>query len=533
MGSFLEKITSRQRWFSICGEMANLCQESTRRRLSVPRRASTKANPVAIPRDFIADRLDTDDPLSGYCVRCRDTGWLQGFVTFTTFTTWTHWFQWNSRAAESQLSTLPGPIRDWGLLEERALDYEGELSSLLEKQERTGNADAEGVVWPRVAELGCIGSLGCGKFLMELVINEMVRSQKFDWLVLQATHLSVPFYEMLGFVRVGCVARYAAKGANFMGAPVVAYKHWTYPDMPSKLLAQQPPSYMMALKIGCAGRKQTRSLSRGAVVTDTAQQYFLRNSKEWPRIKVLKAGSKEAERARVKVEAMDRVHYSRDSASKRGQVNAGRRGPARATTPAPVPTGPRSVSLEVKVCVKCKGTYGMYETKKAVARLSISVNADDAKTMLATAHTKGKSRRAAGRDRLKIQSLLQKQVTRRLRERDPPPMYNCVVTIQKERSVIGGTRRFDYNSSQNRRRFFFVMKYNPDTTMCSLVPLVKCGVFSATTNCAGQLKWRLVPEGKGKELYLPAREMSIVPGAVAVLNDPDADRERWYIPTTC
>ena len=296
----------------------------------------------------------------------------------------------------------------------------------------------------------------------------------------------------------------------------------------------------MALKIGCASRKRTRSVSRCVVDNDTAK-YFLRNSKEWPRIKVLKAGSKEAERARVKVEAMDRVHYSGESASKREQVSAGRRGHASAMAQAPIPTGPRSISLEVKVCVKCKGTYGMYETKKAVARLNISVNADDAKMMLATVRTKDKlppgagrkmhtSRSAVGRGRLKIQSLLHNQITRRLRERDPPPMYNCVVTIHKERSVIGGTRRFDYNSSQNRQRFFFVMEYNPDTTMCSLVPLVKCGVFSPINNYPGKLKWRLVPEGKGKELHLPARECSIVPGAVAALDDQDADRERWYIP---
>ena len=224
-GSFLEKITSRHRWFSICGEMTSICQESTRRRLAVPRRPASKTSPTAVPGAYIADRLDTDDPLSGYCVRHRDTGWLQGFVTFTTFTSWTHWFQWDSCAAEARIAALPGAIRDWGLLEERSIDWGGELSAQLEKQKRAGNADAEGIVWPRVAELGCIGSLGCGKFLMQIVINELAEGGNYDFLVLQATNLSVPFYEMLGFVRVGAVARYA-KSTNIMDAPVVAYKHW-------------------------------------------------------------------------------------------------------------------------------------------------------------------------------------------------------------------------------------------------------------------------------------------------------------------
>ena len=40
--------------------------------------------------EYMADRLDTDDPLWGYTARRRgsEAGQLQGFVTVTTFTTW-------------------------------------------------------------------------------------------------------------------------------------------------------------------------------------------------------------------------------------------------------------------------------------------------------------------------------------------------------------------------------------------------------------------------------------------------------------
>ena len=273
-------------------------------------------------------------------------------------------------------------------------------------------------------------------------------------------------------------------------------------------------------------------------------KYLLRRSKDWPRIKVLKAGSKEAERARLKVEAMDRLHYSREPVPNRRENAKHRQARIDAIAKTGIlPVGPRKIVVEFKVCVKCKGTYGLFETKKAVARLCIFVDAGGANS--GNGFGKGKSsgkgkphvrsqsqvnRLPRPSGRLKLTSLLKKQILQRLTEGEPAPMYNCVVTIRKERSVLGGTRRFDYNSTQKRRRFFYVMKYNPDTTMCWLVPIVKCGVFSPAKKHAGHPMWRLVPEGKGKELHLPARECDIVSGAIAVHDDPDADKERWWIP---
>ena len=69
-----------------------------------------------------------------------------------------------------------------------------------------GDPDNEGVVWPRVAELALLGGLGCGRWLVQLVIDGLEdESSPYRYLVTQATDNSVPFYERMGFVRVGAV----------------------------------------------------------------------------------------------------------------------------------------------------------------------------------------------------------------------------------------------------------------------------------------------------------------------------------------
>ena len=60
--------------------------------------------PSGLPLVYIADRMDIDDPLWGYQIRCAKTGWLQGFITLTVFTTWTHYFEWNSLAPASGMA---------------------------------------------------------------------------------------------------------------------------------------------------------------------------------------------------------------------------------------------------------------------------------------------------------------------------------------------------------------------------------------------------------------------------------------------
>jgi hypothetical protein len=151
------------------------------------------------------------------------------------------------------------------------MDVDGTLAAALQNTIYEGDPEEQGVVWPRVAEIGLLGGLGCGRWLTECAIEEvcaicpaipaiphtlvlqlntslgwvswsrltcaewvdeqghpltfaaatqnthrpfftpsmqMERTSTYEFVVLQATTNSVPFYESLGFVRVGAVARY-------------------------------------------------------------------------------------------------------------------------------------------------------------------------------------------------------------------------------------------------------------------------------------------------------------------------------------
>ena len=90
--SVLLRPSSRRQWFVCLKELESLARESLDRRatrLQLP-------PPSGLPLVYIADRMDIDDPLWGYQVRCAKTGRLQGFINMTVFTTWTHYFEWNS-----------------------------------------------------------------------------------------------------------------------------------------------------------------------------------------------------------------------------------------------------------------------------------------------------------------------------------------------------------------------------------------------------------------------------------------------------
>ena len=67
-------------------------------------------------------------------------------------------------------------------------------------------------MWPRIAELSLLGALGCGGWLLQLVIDGLETEQSpYRYIVTQATDNSVPFYERMGFVRVGAVSAVASK----------------------------------------------------------------------------------------------------------------------------------------------------------------------------------------------------------------------------------------------------------------------------------------------------------------------------------
>ncbi|KAL3915459.1 MAG: hypothetical protein SGILL_005644 [Bacillariaceae sp.] len=230
-GSVIQEVTGRQAFKEIMGEMVLLCNEAMKRN----RAGRTASKPLSL--EYIADRLDVDDPCFGYIVRSK-AGQLQGFITVTTFTNWQKNFKWDSmhevafyydnedhgdsprspsprkpngtgtpRRKRNASPRTPTPMKR---PRKRVVDEDGSLAKELQKTVRLGDPYNEGIVWPRIAEISLLGALGCGKALVQLVIEHLEfqrasGSANYDYLAQQATDNSIPFYESRGFVRVGAV----------------------------------------------------------------------------------------------------------------------------------------------------------------------------------------------------------------------------------------------------------------------------------------------------------------------------------------
>lgn len=56
----------------------------------------------------------------------------------------------------------------------------------LEATVRDGDPDAEGVIWPHIAEISLLGALGCGRALVQLALNDIQTPEgQYDYVVLQ------------------------------------------------------------------------------------------------------------------------------------------------------------------------------------------------------------------------------------------------------------------------------------------------------------------------------------------------------------
>lgn len=206
--SVVIRVKQREDWMGSLSEMLLLCNEAAARRvakfgLQKKNSDGTQTKPLGL--EYMADRLDTDDPLEGFQVRSND-GWLQGFITTTTFTVWQRAFRWDSHAPESGIYDEDMSEREW--------DKDNKLARELEKQHRDGDPDAEGIIWNNLAEISLLGGLGCGSWLLRLVLEELEQEGKYEYVIVQATDNSVPFYENFGFIRVGAVAKYREKTAH-------------------------------------------------------------------------------------------------------------------------------------------------------------------------------------------------------------------------------------------------------------------------------------------------------------------------------
>eukprot|EP00980_Cylindrotheca_fusiformis_P004196 scaffold912_cov119-Cylindrotheca_fusiformis.AAC.12 len=205
--SVIQEVKDRDHFKECMAEMVLLCNEAIRRN-----KASRSASkPLSL--EYIADRLDVDDPCFGYLARSRE-GHLQGFITVTTFTNWQKNFRWDSHNECSfyydNNDDEEDDATDTGTSTTRRIDKDGSLAQELERTVRLGDPYNEGIVWPRIAEVSLLGALGCGKQLVQLAIEQLefqkpAANANYDYLVLQATDNSIGFYESLGFVRVGAV----------------------------------------------------------------------------------------------------------------------------------------------------------------------------------------------------------------------------------------------------------------------------------------------------------------------------------------
>jgi hypothetical protein len=214
--SSLQYVENREHFQRSMGEMVLMCKESMRRRRSLLKvepneeeeriqvseedsDASTKkkrgrmrrhtgtdkddgtssvgdcgvSKPLSL--EFLADRLDIDDPCWGYFVRTAESesikkGMLQGFITVTTFTNWHSSFRWDSLHHEAFSSDPLGLQQDMKS-HVRKWDSTGTLARDMQSTVRCGDIHNEGIVWPRIAEISLLGGLGCGRVSESMEID--------------------------------------------------------------------------------------------------------------------------------------------------------------------------------------------------------------------------------------------------------------------------------------------------------------------------------------------------------------------------
>lgn len=231
--------SKRSDWEDSVSEMTAVCTSAGLHRYYAQ---SDPQKPFVAPlsRDYIRDRVDIDDPLRGFQIRHKNGGWLQGFLLWTNFTTWTHFFKWDSLGKQSGVQSTPTSM---------LADRDGTLAKELEACSRSGDPLVGGIVFPEIAEIGLVGGLGCGEYLLRMALDGIRAEGRYKYVVLQATDASKGFYERFGFVRVGAVCRYSSNVPSNEN-PLVGYRHWTHPnESDASLQLHGGPSYMMCLKL--------------------------------------------------------------------------------------------------------------------------------------------------------------------------------------------------------------------------------------------------------------------------------------------
>ena len=235
-GSVVHPVLDREEWERLTSELLIVAKTAAHRRANVSGalhglRRDHAAEAELMSMKYIQERIDTDDPMHGFTIHTNDARCcLQGFICYTTFTTWTYFFKFDSGCFH-----FAGRHHDQGI----RCDLDNSLAIELEEQKRAGDPAAEGVIWSTVGEISLLGGLGCGGFLVQLVLEEMLLGG-YRYAVVQATKSSAAFFSRLGFVQVGALATYK-------GWPTpIGYRHWASSDDDVTSLDE---SIMMAIRL--------------------------------------------------------------------------------------------------------------------------------------------------------------------------------------------------------------------------------------------------------------------------------------------
>jgi hypothetical protein len=496
--------STRSEWEDCIDEMTAVCTAAAWHRHLKAKLPKDLFYPP-LSRIYIRDRIDIDDPLVGFQIRHKKGGWLQGFVMMTTFTTWTHYFKWDSLHPASGISDYAGIVPSAeqnndqkGVAISRTDD--GCLANELENQFRSGDPLTKGVVWPTIAEIGLVGALGCGEYLLQMALDYISQNGKYEYVVLQATDSSRPFYEKFGFVRVGAVSKYGDAQDFISDSNVnveeVGYRHWTYANETSQRLDEHgAPSIMMARRI-IRQKLETSCASDGSNSDNQKTTSFMNELSpyivsEKPAIQSLTKGRKKRSLSNIVTPTGDRSkkvarisavsNSANNSASKKVKKGKGlsiHKPPNSRTKSPSIPPSRSSRATRVPPQKITNNNVPQVETTEFPEMGPLS----------------------------KRSSLRKQKIANMYRDPKKVYYYNKVVSPRKSTTGTGSSN----NKNEYKSIYYFVLHYDEDLKTIRIIPLYKRGTFKGMRE--GRQKWKAnVLERNahdGEEAYL--RSMDVI-----------------------
>jgi hypothetical protein len=492
---------TRLDWEESIDEMVSVCTAAAWHKHRSKSRRKSKSNLLKgqaskkrkefhppISRIYIRDRIEIDDPLRGYQIRHKVGGWLQGFVMMTNFTTWTHYFKWDSMHPSNGIDrNTNGKSKSTGVVDE-----DGSFAEGLERQPRSGDPLGEGVVWPTIAEIGLVGALGCGEYLLQMALDDIARRGTYDYVVLEATDMSRPFYEKFGFVRVGAVCKYGneqdVKDANGE-VQDVGYRHWTYAtETEQRLNEHGAPSCMMARRIKkfnpdvvCDGCERIGTPS----FVDQLGRYFVL---EKPKILSLGATRRKRSMTGANVPATKKAKTSVSVTS------SGRKSKIPSRLEEEPDDQPRSKSRKSSLNVKKDKSESAKPRRNSVApkkeRGSVASDKDDveANSRVGPSRTSKNSSLTPiaplDKEVLKAKGRSNKPIL--LRKQKIPTMYRSPKKLYFYNKVV--TPKSTANASKYKSKYYFVISFDMEAKSMSLIPLYLKGTFKGKRE--GRPKWK-------------------------------------------